>query len=171
MNGINGINERADCLLKSLFTTRRLTIAALTAALYAALTLALAPISFVLLQMRVSEALTLLPILFPEAIPGLFIGCLISNLLSPLGLPDIIFGSLATLAAALLTWKLRRVGWAACIPPIAVNAVVIGLLLHYQANAPLLPSMLLLAAEQAVPILILGNLIIFALRKVMPKFI
>jgi len=127
--------------------------------------------SFFPQQLRVAESLTLLPILFPEAIPGLFIGCLVSNLLSPYGLPDIIFGSLATLAAAILTRKLRGNIWVACIPPVAVNAVVIGLLFHIQSGAPLIPMMLLIGAEQAVSVCTLGVLIIIWLRKAAVKII
>ena len=78
-------------------------MSALIAALYTGLTFVLAPISFGPVQFRVSEALTLLPFCLPEAVPGLFIGCLISNMLGGFGIIDIVLGSAATLAAAWIT--------------------------------------------------------------------
>ena len=82
---------------------RRIALAAVTAALYAGLTMALAPISFGVVQFRVAEALTLLPFIMPEAVPGLFVGCLLANFLGGFGIIDVVFGSAATLAAACLT--------------------------------------------------------------------
>ena len=84
-----------------------LTRAAIIAALYAALTLLLAPMSFGLVQIRVSEAMTLLPILLAEAVPALAVGCLISNVLGGCTILDIVFGTLATLLAAVCTRLLR----------------------------------------------------------------
>ena len=78
------------------------------AALYAALTIALAPISYGPIQLRVSEALTILPYLTPAAIPGLFIGCLVANILGGLGIYDVVGGSLCTLLAAFLTYLVAR---------------------------------------------------------------
>ncbi|MCL1820373.1 MAG: QueT transporter family protein [Oscillospiraceae bacterium] len=112
---------------------RTMTRMALIAAVYAVLTLAFAPISFGPLQIRIAEAMTILPFLFPEAIWGLFIGCFISNTIGTmlgvsLGVFDIVFGSLATLLAAYLTSKTKKI-WLAPLPPVIVNAVVIGTLL------------------------------------------
>ena len=90
------------------------------AALYAALTIALAPISFGPVQFRVAEALTLLPFFMPEAIPGLFIGCLLANFTGGFGIIDIVFGSAATLLAAWLTYEMPNM-WLAAIPPVIVN--------------------------------------------------
>ncbi|MBR0203644.1 MAG: QueT transporter family protein, partial [Synergistaceae bacterium] len=81
----------------------KLARGALIAALYAALTILLAPISYGPVQCRVSEAFTLLPFYLPEAVPGLFIGCIFANFIGGYGLPDMVFGSLATLIAAFLT--------------------------------------------------------------------
>lgn len=96
-----------------------LTQAAMIAALYVVLTFianafGLANYS---VQVRFSEALTILPFFTPAAIPGLFIGCLISNILTGCAIPDIIFGSLATLIAAFGTWKLRGIGNVFLSPP------------------------------------------------------
>lgn len=114
-------------------TIRKISFAAATAALYAGLTMALAPISYGLLQFRISEVLCVLPFFFPEASAGLFIGCIISNLLSAYGILDIVFGSLATLLASLLTMyigKKSRGGIGskvlACLPPVVFNAVIVG---------------------------------------------
>ena len=92
--------------------------AALIAALYAALTLALYPISYGPVQFRVSEALTLLPVFMPEAIPGLFVGCLLANLIGSATIWDIVFGSLATLIAAVLTYATRRNRYIAAAWPV-----------------------------------------------------
>jgi len=103
-------------------------LAGMIAALYAALTILLAPISYGVYQVRVSEALTVLPFLYPMAIPGLFIGCLIANIFGGNGLQDIIFGSLFTLLAACLTYwtskiKTKKLGMAlAPLPPVIINA-------------------------------------------------
>lgn len=110
--------------------------AAIIAAVYAALTMLLAPFSYGFMQIRVSEALTILPYFTPAAIPGLFIGCLISNLLSPYGLLDVICGSAATLLAALMSYKLRATPWLVPLPPIIANGVIIGLMLHYGYGVP-----------------------------------
>ena len=95
-------------MMKKLFTPRNLCLSALIAAVYAVLTLALPVLSYREWQCRISEALTLLPILLPQAIPGLVVGCLVSNLLSPVGVFDIVFGTLATLIAAVGTYALRE---------------------------------------------------------------
>lgn len=116
--------------------TKYLIQAAIIAAVYASLTILLAPISYGFMQIRVSEALTILPFFTPAAIPGLFIGCLISNLLSPYGLIDIILGSAATLIAALGSYQLRRRPLLVPLPPVIVNAVIIGLMLKYAYGVP-----------------------------------
>lgn len=107
---------------------RDIAYAGIIAALYAALTIILAPISYGVYQFRVSEALTILPFIYPMAIVGLFIGCLVANIFGGNGLPDIIFGSLFTLIAGYLTYltskiKTREIGMIlAPIPPIVINA-------------------------------------------------
>lgn len=118
----------------------RLTRGAVIGALYAALTLLLAPISFGTLQFRLSEMLTVLPLFFPEAIPGLFLGCLFSNLFSPnIVFFDVIFGSAATLLAAFLTSRFSpetRAGrLLAPLPPVVINALVIGILLTFSTTS------------------------------------
>jgi uncharacterized membrane protein len=110
--------------------------AAAIAGVYAALTMILAPISYGPLQVRVSESLTVLPRFTPAAVPGLFIGCLISNaFMSPYPL-DFIIGSSATLGAALLSYALRKVPWLVPLPPVVVNGVAIGAMLYYLYGVP-----------------------------------
>ncbi|MDE7187529.1 MAG: QueT transporter family protein [Lachnospiraceae bacterium] len=82
-------------------------------------------------QVRFSEALTILPYFTPASIPGLFIGCLLSNILTGCALPDIIFGSLATLIGAFGTYALRRWKWCAPVCPILANTVIVPLVLIY----------------------------------------
>ena len=108
------------------FSVRDLTFAALVAALYAVMGyfanifgLAFGPV-----QCRFAEALTVLPFLFPAAAPGLAVGCLITNLLSPYGPVDVIFGTLATAVAAWLTVRMPR-WYLAALPPILVNALIL----------------------------------------------
>ena len=84
-------------------TVKKLVQGALIGALYAVLTLAAAPISYGLMQVRISEALSVLPYFTAAAVPGLFVGCIVANLLGGAALYDVIFGSLATLLAAFLT--------------------------------------------------------------------
>lgn len=151
---------------KSWFSVRSLTLSAVIAAVYCALTLLLAPISYGAWQCRVSEAMTMLPLLMPQAIPGLFVGCLLSNLLGPsVGMLDIIFGSLATLIAAFGTWKLREQKWIAAACPVLANGLIVGAVVAYSYNLPLILTMIQVAVGEAVAVL-LGLLLVKALRKV-----
>jgi len=109
---------------------RKLVTASVIGALYAALTLLLAPISFGAIQLRVSEALMVLPFFMPHAAWGLAVGCAISNLVGGFGLPDIIFGSLATLAAGLIAAKIRKRPLVP-LPAVLINAVVVGAIIAW----------------------------------------
>ncbi len=111
-------------------SVRKLTFAAAVGALYAALTVALAPISYGPLQFRVSEALCILPFFFPFTSWGLFVGCALANLIGGYGVPDIVFGSLATLAAAFCTSKIRLRPLAP-LPVVLFNAVIVGALIAW----------------------------------------
>ncbi len=156
---------------KRLLNTRSLCISAVIAALYAALTLLLAPISYGNVQCRVSEALTILPVLLPEAIPGLTVGCLIANLIGS-GTPwDIVFGTLATLLAAVLGWVTRnkltgklQLPLLSALWPVLCNGVIVGMVLSFTFELPLLLTMLEVAAGETVA-LILGLLFYLGLKK------
>ena len=140
--------------------------AAVVAALYAAVTLLLAPISYGPLQFRVAEALTLLPMLTPAAVPGLFVGCVVANLMSPaVTLLDVVFGSLATLGAAILTRRLRNRPAVAALPPVLINALVVGAVLAFSYNLPFWLTALEVGAGQLGVCYLLGLPLYYALRR------
>ena len=120
------------------FSVRDLAQGAIIAAIYALLTIFLAPISSGLVQCRVAEAMSVLPYFTFSAVPGLFIGCLLANLLTGAPIYDVLFGSLATLIAAYLTYALRnRVPkYLAPMPSVVINALVVGWLLTYVYQVP-----------------------------------
>ena len=146
--------------------TRYLVHAAIIAAIYVVLTLVFAPISYgeTLIQIRISEALTVLPFFTPAAIPGLFIGCIISNLFSPVGAIDAVVGSLATLLAAYLSYKMSK-KFLVPLPPVIINGLVVGAMLHYVYNFPLMMSILSVTIGQIVACYGLGSIVLFVLDK------
>ena len=113
------------------FHVKSLARAGMIAAIYAALTLIFAPISFNAVQFRISEAMTVLPILLPEAVPGLAVGCLVANILGGAALPDVIGGTLATLIAAILTRTLRKKPVLAMASPVVINGLIVGPLVYF----------------------------------------
>ena len=119
-------------MLKSRFTPRQIATAGIIAAVYAVMSLcsSVFGIAYGPIQCRFSEALTVLPFFLPEAIPGLFVGCLVTNLMSTVGPLDLIFGSLATLLAALWTRRMPS-KWLAPLPPVICNAVIIGAMIAW----------------------------------------
>ena len=133
----------------------RITRGALIAALYAVVTVIFQPISYGLVQVRVSEALTLLSFLWIEAAPGVFIGCLFANIWGGSGLLDITLGSAATLAAAILT-RYAPNKFLAATSPVAVNALVVGSYLSYILNATLLLSIFYVGCGEAIACYALG---------------
>ena len=94
--------------MKNVFTTKRLCRAGIIAALYVAITYAFMPFAFGPFQIRPAEALCILPLFFPEAVPALWVGCMLSNLTSPYLFYDVFIGSLATLLAALGSYMVGR---------------------------------------------------------------
>ncbi len=135
------------------------------AALYFALTMASIPLSYMTPQVRISEALCVLPLFTPSAIPGLFIGCLLSNLAgSPLGPYDILFGSLATLAAAACARYIRP-KWLVPLPAVVVNAFVVAAILQYYLGIFYWESVLWVAAGQLIACYGLGLPLLLALDK------
>ena len=125
------------------------------AAIYSALTISLAPISYGPVQCRVSEALTLLPFYMPEAVPGLFIGCVFSNFYGGFGLPDMIFGGLATLIAAILTRKSPNI-YLAALWPVVSNMIIIGIMLHVLIDVPLIATCIYVGLGEAAACYIVG---------------
>ena len=112
-------------MTKTRFRTRQLALAGLIAAIYAAATLMLPIPQYMEVQFRVAEAMTVLPFLFPEAIPGLAVGCFLANLLGSPIMLDWIFGTLATLLAALWSRRMPNL-WLAALPPVVCNAAIVG---------------------------------------------
>lgn len=111
----------------------RITQAAMIAAIYVVLTVFISAFSLAsgAIQVRISEALTILPVFTPAAIPGLFLGCLISNLVTGCMPLDVVFGSLATLIGACGTYALRKHKWLAPLPPIVANTIIVPFVLRY----------------------------------------
>ena len=141
---------------------------AMIAAIYVVLTLVFSPFSYGEVQVRISEALTILPLFTPAAIPGLFVGCLISNILGGCVLPDIIFGSLATLIGAIGTYMLRRQNkFLAPLPPIIANVLIVPFVLRYAYQVPLpIPFMMLtVGIGEVISCGVLGMVLHTALNK------
>ena len=146
---------------KILFITR----SAVIAALYVSLVLVFQPISFGPVQFRVAEALTLLPVLWPEAIPGLFAGCMIANLFGGFGLWDIFLGSFATLAEAVLSRAAPNI-YLSAAAPVVINGLVVGWYLSFITGTPLFFSVFYVAAGEAMACYALGVQLIKLLSRV-----
>lgn len=144
--------------------TRKLTRAAMFAGLYIIITYILAPVSFGPLQFRVSEALTVLPILYPEAIPALFIGVLLSNIFGGLGLVDIIGGSLVTLTAAYITYYFRGTIWA-YLSPVILNGLLVSAYLYILFEIPYWLTVIQISLSEAVVVFLIGYPLIQYLKK------
>lgn len=146
-----------------------LTQAAMIAALYVVLTLAINAFGLAsgAIQVRVSEALTILPYFTPAAIPGLFIGCLLSNTITGCALFDIIFGSIATLLGAVGTYLLRRHKWLAPVPPIIANTIIVPFVLSYVYGTPgTIPYLMLtVGIGEVISCGVFGMVLLFALNK------
>ena len=136
---------------------------AMVAALYAALTLGLAPVSYGAVQVRVSEFMSLLAFydkgLIPGLIPGLTLGCLISNVGSPFGITDMLIGTSATFLG-LYFMRFCRSAFLASLMPVFSNGLLIGFELNYMADLPLLPTMGYVALGEIISVTILGNLLL-----------
>ena len=145
-----------------------MTQAAMIAAIYVVLTYVFAPFSFGEVQIRISEALTILPIFTPAAVPGLFVGCLIGNILGGAILPDILFGSIATLLGAIFTYQLRnQKPWFAALPPIISNAMIVPFVLRfgYGVTLPIPLMMCTVGLGEIVSCEVLGLALYCALKK------
>ena len=157
--------------------TKKLVFTALIAAAYAVTTLVIAPFSFGAVQLRISEALTMLAVFTPYAIPGLTLGCLIANIFSPFGIIDMVFGTLATLIAAFLSYKVRNIkfkGFPVLAPmfPIVSNGIIIGAVTAVMAElnfSGFLINAGLIALSEAVSCYILGIPFYFAFKALIKK--
>ena len=151
-------------------TTRQIATAGIVGALYAAVTVGLAPLSYGPIQVRVAEGLTVLPFLTPWAIPGLYFGCMVANVFGGLGPVDIFGGSFITLVAACGTYLLRRTGkeWLAPLPPIVANALGVSLYLHRIAAMPYWLTCLYVGAGELIACFGLGYPLLLVLRRRFP---
>ena len=148
--------------------TQFLAEAAVIGAIYVVLTVLFAPLSYGEVQVRFSEALTILPFFTPAAIPGLFIGCIIANLFGGAIPVDIIFGSIATLIGAVFTYKLRNQSrFLAPLPPIIANAVIVPFVLRfgYGVNLPIPLMMLTVGIGEVISCAVFGLILQTALQK------
>lgn len=145
------------------FSTR-VARGAIIAAIYVGLTFALAPISYGPFQFRAAEALTLLPMVYVEAIPGLFVGCLLANLMGGLGPWDIFGGSLVTLIAAIITYRFRN-SIIAYLSPVLLNGLLVSIYVSYLFKVPYLLTAMSIMASEAVIVGLLGLPLVRFLRR------
>lgn len=138
--------------------------AAVIAAIYVIITYLFKPISYGLIQVRISEALTLLPLLESSAIPGLFIGCLLANILGGLGIWDICFGSLITLIAACLTAKMPG-PILGSLPPIILNALGVSYYLSKIYHVPYWMTALYIGLGELISVAGLGILLFYLIQR------
>ena len=159
---------------KSRFSVRTLALSGIIAAIYAGLTLFLPIPQYGGVQLRAAEALTLLPFLLPEATLGLTVGCLLANLIGSPYVLDWVFGTLATLLAALWTSRIKH-RWLAPLPPVVCNAVIVGAEVAYFSTldgAAFWPAYAVNAFTvglgEAIACFVLGGLLLKALKN-LPK--
>ena len=147
--------------------TRNLVYGALIAAIYVVLTMVFRPISFGPIQFRISEALCILPYFTPAAIPGVFLVCLISNMLGGAVMMDVVFGSLATLIGAVGSWILRKNRYLVSVPPILSNTLIIPWVLKfaYGSEDLIWYMMVTVGIGEVLAIGVLGQILLTALDK------
>lgn len=148
------------------------TQAAMIAAIYVVLGVVFAAFGTKAIQVRLAEALTILPVFTGAAIPGLFVGCVVGNMLSGCILPDVICGGLATLIGALGTYKLGRIHpILGTLPPIIANMLVIPFVLRYGYGDPLpIPYMMLtVGIGEVISCGVLGMILYAALKPMRSK--
>ena len=142
-------------------------MSAVIAALYVVLTIVFAPISFNVAQVRIAEMLTILPMFTPAAIPGLFIGCILGNLLGGAIVLDIVFGSIATLIGAVGGYLLRGNRWLVPVPAVIANGIIVPFVLRYGygLDMPIVIMMLYVTAGEIVGCYILGQVLASVLKR------
>ncbi len=137
------------------------------AALYVAITVAIGPLGSSAIQCRISEAMCILPIFTPAAIPGLAIGCLISNIATGCLWQDVLFGTLATVIGAVGSRLLKRVWWLVPLPTVVANTLIVPFVLAWAYHVPEGISFLMLTVGlgEVISAYVLGIALYFALRK------
>jgi len=155
------IKTKGDQIMKS--KTLFITQAAAIAAIYVALVF-IWPASSGVIQVRIAEALTILPYFTPAAIPGVTIGCLIANL--NLSIYDIIFGTLATLVGAVGSYMLRKTRYLVPVPPIVANAIIIPFVLRASGVPDAIPFMMLtVGVGEVISCGVLGMVLLIVLER------
>ncbi|MDF1616852.1 QueT transporter family protein [Petrocella sp. FN5] len=151
--------------------TKYLVQSGVIAAIYVVLAQVFGFIGFGPIQFRIAEALTVLPFFTPAAIPGVFIGCLLANILYGGVLLDVVFGSLTTLLAAYLSFKLKKNKWMVTVPPILLNAAIIPFVLKYGYGVPEgIPFMMgTIFLGQFIVVGIIGMVLLHALLPIKDK--
>lgn len=149
--------------------TKKLVTGALIAAMYVVLTMIANALglSSQAVQVRFSEALTILPVFTPAAIPGLFIGCLLANYITGSLIWDIIFGSIATLIGAIGTYYFKKNKYLAILPPILANTIIVPFILRfaYQSEDAMWFMFLTVGAGELISVGVLGLILYKALEK------
>ena len=150
-------------------TTKFLVRSAVIAALYATLTLVVYPLSYGPIQVRVSEAMTVLPLFFAEAIPGLTIGCFLANI--PMGLWDMVIGATATLLASVTTRMVKKVDFGV-IPPVIFNALLVPVIFLTMGTStePYWINVLTVGAGELISVLALGVPLYFVMKRTAKKY-
>ena len=150
-------------------TTKFLVRSAVIAALYATLTLVVYPLSYGPIQVRVSEAMTVLPLFFAEAIPGLTIGCFLANI--PMGLWDMVIGATATLLASVTTRMVKKV-YFGVIPPVIFNALLVPVIFLTMGTStePYWINVLTVGAGELISVLALGVPLYFVMKRTAKKY-
>lgn len=141
--------------------------AAMIAALYVVLTYIASPLASGVIQVRFSEALTILPYFTPAAIPGVTVGCLLSNWLTGCAALDIVFGTIATLIGALGSYALRRHSWLVPLPPVLANTVIVPWVLRfaYGASNAIPYMMVTVGMGEIISCYLLGIILLTALKR------
>ncbi|MCX4355530.1 MAG: QueT transporter family protein [Oscillospiraceae bacterium] len=158
---------------KEIFNVKNMTRLALVAAMYAVLTIVIAPLAFGEIQFRFSEVLVLLCFYRKDYAPALIVGCFIANLFSPMGLMDIIFGTLATAAAVIPMYYMKNIYLAALLP-IVSNGIIVGTELTIAFGTPIWLNMLSVAFGELVVVGIIGIIVfklLFETNSALPRII
>lgn len=144
--------------------------ASIIAAIYCVLTVMLEPISFGAVQCRVAEAMTILPLFMPEAVPGLFVGCIFANIFGGLGPIDIVFGSLTTMAAAFITSKMPN-KYFGVFPPIILNALIVSIWVSKFTSIPYLATAAGIGFGEFLSAGVLGLILAAVFEKIAKNYI
>ena len=173
------MSENNQSIKKQIFNTRALARAGVVAALYVALSFAVLPIASGAIQFRPSEALCILPFFFPETIPALFVGCMLSNLITGCAVFDIFFGSLITLVAAVFTFICGRlIGNAAAkiavggLFPVLLNAFFLPVIWYFcygELEYVYIIQVSFLIISQSVSVYLLGSFLYFGVKRLREK--